>query len=152
MLVDSKKLSSGRALSEAEKMQRERQRIGDLKGIVSYSWAADSKTVLVPLDGELLLAGLDGTVRKVGRPGRPAEPAPGPKGGSVSFVRDRRLWVVPVAGGPARRSRPPRPQTVHWGEAEFVAQEELARMSGFWWSPDEAPVAVERSTRPGWAW
>ena len=29
MLVDSKKLSSGRELSEAEKMQRERQRIGD---------------------------------------------------------------------------------------------------------------------------
>jgi dipeptidyl-peptidase-4 len=49
----SEKLSSGRALSEAEKMQRERQRIGDLKGIVTYSWAADGKSVLVPLDGDL---------------------------------------------------------------------------------------------------
>ncbi|MEL0210823.1 MAG: S9 family peptidase, partial [Novosphingobium sp.] len=65
MLVDSLKLSSGRQLSEAEKMQRERQRIGDLKGIVSYEWSADSKSVLVPVDGDLLLAGLDGSVRKV---------------------------------------------------------------------------------------
>ncbi|MFN3458465.1 MAG: S9 family peptidase, partial [Novosphingobium sp.] len=65
MLVDSLKLSAGRQLSEAEKMQRERQRIGDLKGIVSYEWSADSKSVLVPVDGDLLLAGLDGSVRKV---------------------------------------------------------------------------------------
>jgi len=36
MLVDSLKLSSGRELSEVEKMQRERQRIGDLKGIVQF--------------------------------------------------------------------------------------------------------------------
>ena len=34
MLVDSKALGSGKELSEAEKMQRERQRIGDLKGVV----------------------------------------------------------------------------------------------------------------------
>ena len=53
MLVDSQKLSSGRELSEAEKMQRERQRIGDLKGIVSYEWTADSLAVLVPIDGDL---------------------------------------------------------------------------------------------------
>ena len=65
MLVDSLKLSSGRALTEAEKMQRERQRIGDLKGIVSYDWAPDGQSVLVPLDGELFLAALDGKVRKI---------------------------------------------------------------------------------------
>jgi dipeptidyl-peptidase-4 len=35
-------------------------------------------------------------------------------------------------------------QTVHWGEAEFVAQEEMARLTGAWWSPDDAHVAVER--------
>jgi lactate dehydrogenase-like 2-hydroxyacid dehydrogenase len=50
MLVDSLKLGSGKELSEAEKMQRERQRIGDLKGIVSYDWTADSKAILVPLE------------------------------------------------------------------------------------------------------
>ncbi|KAH2776138.1 hypothetical protein KXW38_000569, partial [Aspergillus fumigatus] len=121
MLVDSEKLSSGRALSEAEKMQRERQRIGDLKGIVTYSWAADGKSVLVPLDGDLLLAGLDGSVRKVeGAGGDALNPRLSPKGGFVSFVRDRRLWVVPVRGGAARAITPAEASpTVHWGEAEF---------------------------------
>ena len=39
MLVDSKKVGSGAELSEAEKMQRERARIGGSKGIVAYDWA-----------------------------------------------------------------------------------------------------------------
>ena len=52
MLVDSKKTGSGAELSEAEKMQRERARIGGSKGIVAYDWAPDGKSILVPLDGE----------------------------------------------------------------------------------------------------
>jgi len=146
MLVDSLKLSSGRALSEAEKMQRERARIGDLKGIVTYAWSADGKFILVPLDGELLLAGLDGSVRKVEGAGADAlNPRLSPKGTYVSFVRDRRLWVVPVSGGTATPITPAEAsETVHWGEAEFVAQEEMARMTGAWWSGDDRYVAVER--------
>ena len=40
MLVDSQALGSGRELSEAEKMQLERQRIGSLKGIVNQVFRA----------------------------------------------------------------------------------------------------------------
>jgi dipeptidyl-peptidase-4 len=146
MLVDSLKLSSGRALSEAEKMQRERQRIGDLKGIVSYEWAADGKSVLVPVDGDLLLAGLDGAVRKIeGTKGGELNPKLGPKGEHIAFVRDRRLWTGKVAGGAPVAITPEEANAnVHWGEAEFVAQEEMARFNGFWWSPDESRIAVER--------
>ncbi|WP_288117153.1 DPP IV N-terminal domain-containing protein [Novosphingobium sp.] len=145
MLVDSLSLSSGRTLSEAEKMQRERQRIGDLKGIVSYEWAADGKSVLVPVDGDLFLAGLDGSVRKVeGTVGGELTPKLGPKGSNIAYVRDRRLWAGPVTGS-ARPITPEEPNAdVHWGEAEFVAQEEMSRFSGFWWSPDETRIAVER--------
>jgi dipeptidyl-peptidase-4 len=93
------KLSSGKELSEAEKMQRERQRIGDLKGIVSYEWAPDGKAVLVPLDGDLFLAGLDGSVRRIpGTQGGELNPKLGPKGDRIAYVRDRRLWVGAVAG------------------------------------------------------
>ena len=146
MLVDSASLSSGQNLSEAEKMQRERLRIGDLKGIVSYEWSADGHSLLVPVDGELYLAGLDGSVRRIAGAGRDVlNPALSPKGGFLSFVRDRRLWVAPVAGGAAQAITPPEASaTVHWGEAEFVAQEEMARQAGAWWSPDDHYVAVER--------
>lgn len=147
MLVDSKKLSSGRELSEAEKMQRERQRIGDLKGIVSYEWTADSTAVLVPIDGDLILAGLDGSVRKIaGTKGGELDPSLSPKGAHVAFLRDQRLFVGPVDGSSEPKAVTPAETaaTVHWGEAEFVAQEEMNRFKGYWWSPDGARLAVER--------
>nr|WP_235522827.1 DPP IV N-terminal domain-containing protein [Novosphingobium sp. Leaf2] len=146
MLVDSLKVGSNRTLSEAEKMQRERQRIGSLKGIVSYDWTEDSKAILVPLDGDLYLAGLDGSVRRLtDSPQDELNAALSPKGRYVSFVREGRLHVGPLADKDQPAITPPETAaTVHWGEAEFVAQEEMDRMDGYWWSPDDARIAVER--------
>lgn len=146
MLVDSLKVGSSRALSEAEKMQRERQRIGSLKGIVSYDWTEDSKAILVPLDGDLYLAGLDGAVRRLtDSPQDELNAALSPRGRYVSFVREGRLHVGPLADKDQPAITPPETAaTVHWGEAEFVAQEEMDRMDGYWWSPDDARIAVER--------
>jgi len=53
---------------------------------------------------------------------------------------------------PPRRSRlstrlAPRSKT--HGLAEFVAQEEMGRFSGYWWSPDGKHIAYEES-RPYW--
>ncbi len=145
MLVDSKKVGSGAELSEAEKMQRERARIGGSKGIVAYDWAPDGKSILVPLDGDLYLASLDGTVRRLtNTPGGELNPIVSPKGGYVSFVRDQNLWAMPLGGGEARALTKEGGGTVHFGEAEFVAQEEMHRFTGYWWSPDERYIAVER--------
>ncbi len=146
MLVDSARLESGRELSEAGKMQRERQRIGDLKGIVAYDWSDDGQSILVPLDGDLFLAGLDGKVTRLTDTSEDElNPALSPKGRYVSFVRDGRLWTGPVRAAPAQPITPVEASdTVHWGEAEFVAQEEMDRTTGYWWSPDDSRVAVER--------
>ena len=144
MLVDSEKLGSGRELSEAEKMQRERQRIGQLKGIVAYDWSADGTSILVPLEGDLYLAALDGSVSRLtdSEEGE-LNPKLSETGRYLSFVRDRRLWAGPV-GGDAAPVTPEEAETVHWGEAEFVAQEEMDRLTGYWWSPDDRRIAVER--------
>lgn len=145
MLVDSKAVGTGAELSEAEKMQRERARIGGSKGIVTYDWAPDGKTILVPLDGDLYLATLDGQVRRLtNTAGGELNPVVSPRGGFVSFVRDQNLWAVPLGGGEARPLTTEGRGTVHFGEAEFVAQEEMHRFTGYWWSPDERFVAVER--------
>ncbi|WP_419808014.1 S9 family peptidase [Sphingomonas sp.] len=145
MLVDSKKVGSGAALSEAEKMQRERDRSLTGKiGVVSYDWAPDSRALLVPLDGELYLATLDGKTRKLEGTRDALNPAVSSRGGSISFVRDQNLWVQPLAGGAARQVTTGGQGTVHWGEAEFVAQEEMDRRTGYWWSPDDSMIAVER--------
>ncbi len=144
MLVDSEKVGSGAELSEAEKMQRERKRIGSLKGIVAYDWAPDGKAILVPIDGDLYLARLDGSVERLTQTeASELNPAISPAGGYVSFVRDGQLWAGAL-GGEAHAITPIEGDTVHWGEAEFVAQEEMDRSTGYWWSPDDKRIAVER--------
>ena len=144
MLVDSEALGSGRDLSEDEKMQRERARVGSLKGIIDYQWTKDASGVLVPLDGDLYLARLGGeTVQLTDTEESELNPALSNTGAYVSFVRDRRLWVG-EAGGEAQPVTPKEGEDVRWGEAEFVAQEEMARLTGYWWSPDDRRVAVER--------
>lgn len=145
MLVDSKKVGSGAELSEAEKMQRERDRsLTGKTGIVSYEWSPDGKTILVPIDGDLYLAGLDGKVtRLTENVGGALNPRISPGGGFVSYVRDQNLVVQPL-GGTARTLTDEGRGTVHWGEAEFVAQEEMDRRTGYWWAPGDRLVAVER--------
>lgn len=146
MLVDSLKLGSGKELSEDEKMQRERARVAGLRGIISYQWASDGAGVLVPLDGDLFLAKLDGTVTQLtDTEGTELNPQLSSKGGFVSFVRDRRLWVGPVGGDAAPITPAGEADTIRWGEAEFVAQEEMARLAGYWWSPDDKRIVVQRT-------
>lgn len=145
MLVDSKKLGTGAELSEAEKMQRERARIGGTKGIVSYDWSADSQSILVPLDGELYLARLDGQVQKLAAAAGPKLNAVvSPAGRYASYVQDQNLFVMDLTTGTPKRVTEDGADTVHWGEAEFVAQEEMDRFTGHWWARDDSRVAVER--------
>jgi len=145
MLIDSEKLGSGQAMSEAEKMQRERKGIVSLKGIVTYDWSAGSKTILVPLDDKLYLAGIDGSVREVkgAGAGETLNPVLSETGKYLSFLRDNRLWTGPT-GGTIKAVTPAEAKTVHWGEAEFIAQEEMDRYTGYWWSPKDDRIAVER--------
>ncbi|MFC3441459.1 alpha/beta fold hydrolase [Sphingobium rhizovicinum] len=145
MLVDSKKTGSGADLSEAEKMQRERDRsVAGSTGITSYDWSPDGKSILVPVDGDLYLAGLDGKVtRLTDTPDGELNGVVSPKGGFVSFVRGGNLFVQAM-GGAERQLTQGASDTVSWGTAEFVAQEEMDRRTGYWWSPDDARIAVAR--------
>ena len=145
MLVDSKKFATGAELSEAERMQRERARIANLTGIVSYDWAPDGRRILVPLDGDIYLAGLDGEVRRLTETKESELNATVSKAGRfVSFVRDNELHVLDLASGADRKVTDGASDTVSWGLAEFIAQEEMGRSKGHWWAPDDSRIAVER--------
>ncbi|VVT13546.1 S9 family peptidase [Erythrobacter sp. EC-HK427] len=145
MLVDSGALGSGRALSEDERMQRERARVGDLRGIISYQWTPDGTGLLVPLDGDLYLARIGGeVVQLTDTEESELNPSLSEDGGYVSFVRDRRLWVGAVGSEP-QPITPAEEDTIRWGEAEFVAQEEMSRLTGYWWAPDDSRIVVQRT-------
>ncbi|QNG48617.1 S9 family peptidase [Sphingobium yanoikuyae] len=145
MLVDSKKTGSGAELSEAEKMQRERDRsVAGSTGITSYDWSPDGKTILVPVDGDLYLAALDGKVtRLTDTPDGELNGVVSPKGGFVSFVRGGNLFVQPMNGREKQLTQGAS-ETLSWGVSEFVAQEEMDRRTGYWWSPTDAQIAVAR--------
>ncbi|MEO8723941.1 MAG: S9 family peptidase, partial [Sphingobium sp.] len=150
MLVDSLKLGSGAALSEAEKMQRERARIGGTRGIVSYDWSVDAAHIMVPIDGDLFLADLSGgAVRLTHAPQGVLNATLSPKGGYLSFVRDGNLFVTDVASKSEHQVTQGASDTISWGVAEFVAQEEMDRTTGHWWSPDDAHIAVARVDESG---
>lgn len=144
MLVDSTKIGGGE-ISEAEKMRRERARVGGSKGIVEYEWAPDGKSVLTPVDGDLYLAEVaTGAVRRLtNTPGTEIDAHVSESGRYVSFVRDQNLYAIDLTTGAERPLTTEGKGTVTCGTAEFVAQEEMDRRTGAWWAPGDGRVAVE---------
>ncbi|MGI8932335.1 MAG: DPP IV N-terminal domain-containing protein [Sphingomicrobium sp.] len=145
MLVDSKKFATGAVLSEAERMQRERARIANLTGIVAYDWAPDGRSIVVPLDGDIYLADLSGNVKRLtNTKGSELNATASEASRFVSFVRDNELYAIELATGTERKLTSGASETLSWGLAEFIAQEELGRTKGHWWAPDDSRIAVAR--------
>lgn len=145
MLVDSKKLVPNESLSLEERARRERARTASLSGIISYSWSPDGKQILVPIAGDLYLvdAAKPDTARKVAS-GNVGDPKISPKGRYVSFVRDQNLVVIDLSTGQERQLTTDGKGTIHNGEAEFVAQEEMDQKTGYYWAPDDSAIAYRR--------
>lgn len=136
-------------LSDEEKARRERQRTAAWSGIVDYHWAPDSRRLLFPLGGELYLYDLEAApeaaLRKLtSGQGFATDPKVSPRGGYVSFVRGRNLWVVELASGRELQLTFDGSATIGNGVAEFVADEEMGRHTGYWWAPDDSAIAYAR--------
>jgi dipeptidyl-peptidase-4 len=144
LLVDSRAFGSKAALSEAEKARRERMRTAALHGIVEYHWDEEGKQIVVPLDGDLYLAErAGGKVRRLtGTKEDEIDAKVSPKGHFVSFVRGDNLHVIDLATGKERALTTDGSELQSWATAEFVAQEEMGRYTGYWWSHDESRVAL----------
>ena len=144
-LVDSKQLVPNENLSLEEKARRERARTASLSGILSYSWSPDGKQLLVPIAGDLYLVDVNRpeAARKVAS-GNVGDPKISPKGRYVSYVRDQNLFVIDLATGQERQLTTDGKDTVHNGEAEFVAQEEMDQHTGYYWAPDDSAIAYRR--------
>lgn len=167
LLVDSALLDAeDAAMSEGAKAMRERKRIAGLRGIVDYAWG-DASTLLVPAGGDLFLIEVSPAadylpdskspprqpvVTQVTRTSKFEYDAKmSPDGQYVSFIRagallawDRRTGTeiaISPAADPAR--------SISYGVAEFVAQEEMLRYTGYWWSPDSRHIAYTKVDESG---
>ncbi|MFT3695363.1 MAG: DPP IV N-terminal domain-containing protein [Kofleriaceae bacterium] len=145
-LVTAKELlgTGDEHLSDAEKARRERSRTAT-RGVVDIDVSADGKLVLIPLGNTLYIVDRTTGAKKAIDPQGSAEtPHLSPDGTQIAFVRDGDLWVIPTTTGPAKKLTK-HPEGFEYGLAEFVAQEELGRRRGFWWSPDSKQLAFQRT-------
>ena len=125
-------------ISREEVLRRERLRLRET-GITDYFWAEKANVMLLPLRGELY-RWADGAITQMTGAGV-IDPKITDDGRSVFFVRDGDVWTIGDAGERQLTSHPPGATN---GVAEFVAQEELDRLSGYWPSPKGDMVAFEQ--------
>ncbi len=145
-LIDARALvPDAGELSEAEKARRERMRIS-ARGVVDYSWDQQGRYILAPLEGDIFLANrADGKVRRLTETAADEIDAKvSPQGNFVSYVRDQDLVIYDLASGRERAVTTDGDGLITWATAEFIAQEELDRDTGYWWSPDEKRIALAR--------
>jgi dipeptidyl-peptidase 4 len=153
MLVDSKALvPEERELSEAEKARRERQRIASSRGIVSYDWDKKGEAILVPLGGDIYYVPVTNPRaprRLTSTPQFETDAQVSPGGGYVSFIRDATLVGINLASGAETILSPAGAGDVSYGMAEFIAQEEMDRDTGYWWAPEDSAVVFARVDESG---
>ncbi|MFL5426249.1 MAG: DPP IV N-terminal domain-containing protein [Myxococcales bacterium] len=140
-------------LSAEERARRERMRVTD-RGFTSFEVSHDGRLVLVTLSGRaFVVPSAGGTAKQVAGPGSKGEPVFDPRlspdGKSVAFVRGGELWVAKVEGGEAREITHGSTRLKTHAQAEFVAQEELHRFTGYWWSPDSKRLVYEEADSSG---
>jgi dipeptidyl-peptidase-4 len=150
ILVDSDSLAADHAkLSDEELGRRERQRIAALSGIVEYSLAPSGSAVLFPLNGSLFYYDLTqpaatALLKIAHPPGFVTDATVSPQGRYVAYVRDQNLHAFDLATQSEKALTKDGGGPIKNGMAEFVAQEEMDRSTGYWWSPDDAHIAFAR--------
>lgn len=151
LLVDADSLISGaETLSDEEKARRERMRLF-ASGIISYSWSKNSDALLFPLNGDLYYYQLSSkTAKKLTDTSEfETDATISPTGRYVAFIRNQNLFVLEIASGKETQLTFDGGGDIKNGMAEFVAQEEMGRMTGYWWAPDDSKIAFTRTDESG---
>lgn len=151
LLVDADSLISGaETLSDEEKARRERMRLF-ASGIISYSWSKNSDALLFPLNGDLYYYQLSSkSAKKLTDTSEfETDATISPTGRYVAFIRNQNLFVLEIASGKETQLTTDGGGEIKNGMAEFVAQEEMGRMTGYWWAPDDSKIAFTRTDESG---
>lgn len=156
LLFDATASVNGGELSLQEQLRRERMRLFT-SGIASYQWASNGGKMMIPMAGRVLIydesiANEDDRLYVLydGSSGEAFDPQLSPDGNLVAFVINNDLYVLPIpasrstVGGnaaPLRLTTQGAVPGLSCGVADYIAQEEMHRFKGFWWSPSSRRIA-----------
>jgi len=149
-LVDSRLIADySRKLSDEELARRERQRTAAMSGILEYAVAPSGRALLFPIDGKLFQFDLakapnDALSTVLPSAGSATDAGYSPHGGFISYVRDQNLYAYDIARAVETPITSDGGGAIKNGMAEFVAQEEMGRSTGYWWAPDDRHIAFAR--------
>ncbi|MBE1302244.1 MAG: prolyl oligopeptidase family serine peptidase [Alteromonadaceae bacterium] len=146
VLFDADDLHKGdEALSEEEKARRERRREYGT-GILRYHWSKDGKALLFPLAGDAYYyqLGDENAKQVLQTEAFETDIQFSPQSQYISFIRDQNIFFKNIATGEETAVTTDGGGAIKNGMAEFVAQEEMDRLTGYWWSPDESQIAYFR--------
>ncbi|CAM8965273.1 unnamed protein product [Rhodiola kirilowii] len=135
-------------ISAEEKLRRERLRERGL-GVTRYEWVKTSsmkKTIMVPLPNGIYFQDLTSPNPELKLPSSPSSPIIDPRlspdGTMLAFVRDNELHVHNLLYNETKQlTSDAYVNGVTNGLAEYIAQEEMDRKNGYWWSLDSRFIA-----------
>ncbi len=142
----------GEDLPAEERARRERAR-ESAGGVVGYATDAQVTVAAFALSGRLFTAGLiSATSRELPVDGPVVDPRPDPTARRIAYCSGRVLRIAELDGSSWELAGDEDPD-ITWGQAEFIAAEEMGRNRGYWWSPDGSMIAacrVDTSPVPRW--
>lgn len=131
-------------LTAEERSRRERER-QSLRGFTSFQLSKDGIKLLVVLSSKLyLITRADNRVTEL--PGQGwIDPHFSPDASTVAAVSNGEIHVIDLNTQRGAALTEGATETIQHGLAEFVAQEEMDRHEGFWWSPDSQSLAYQET-------
>jgi len=139
VLATAEKLSSA-PISEKDKDHRARY------GMPSYTWAADSKHLILDAGGVISLYDIAAqTATRIvdTQNGSGDDPKFSPDAKSISYLRDHNLFIAPATPNTHKELNLTNTQgdALLNGEVDWVYLEELDVRSNYFWSPDSQHIA-----------
>ena len=131
--------------TSAEQARRERAREG-ASGIVGYSCDDQVLNAAYCVAGKLFVTNLVTAItQQINTSEAIFDPRISPNGKHIAYVRDGKLCVCDLTGTEIIvAAEAALNNDITWGQAEFVAAEEMGRQRGYWWSPDSTAIAACR--------
>jgi len=132
-------------VSREEALRRERQRLRET-GITQVARAKTADLAVIPLGGDLYLLRGDQPLERLTVTASPElDPKLSPDGKHVAFVRNNELVTIDLATKVETQLTHGATEGLTHGLAEFMAQEEMDRATGYWWSPDGSKIVYQET-------